>query len=52
MGLADVELDVLQKLVLHDCGPDNAASTRKPRRDVTARAARLPVSVWMRSWTS
>jgi hypothetical protein len=50
MGLVEVELDVLQKLVLRACGPDIAASTRKPRRDVAARAARLPVSVW--SWTS
>jgi hypothetical protein len=32
--------------------PRHRGSTRKPRRDVTARAARLPVSVWMRSWTS
>jgi hypothetical protein len=43
---------VQTELVLHDCGPDIAASTRKPRRDVTARAARLPVSAWMGSWTS
>jgi hypothetical protein len=54
MGLVDVELDVLQKLVLRDCGPDIAPSTRKPRHDVAARVARLPVSArtWAWSWTS
>jgi hypothetical protein len=36
MGLADVELVVLQKLVLRDCGLDIAALTRKPRRDAAA----------------
>jgi len=36
MGLADVELDVLQKLVLHDCAP-----TSRPRPASPAATSRL-----------